>query len=1824
MPPPGACDDTEQASGMLQIVIPGTLYGEDWTPAMEADQLRRQQEEAKRQAADFKLMDEGSSAGKLPPDNTAVTFLSNSDTTGLRYICVCPEEKTVRAVYLKRIRRPYISKELQEKYPWLGRWCINMYKTCHQGYGKEDTFKAAVCHQMLRALETCEAEGHIARKMYDEKLRQVLGDKIEFTDCQFPMPDQEEFGSFSRAFCSQQFRMLQHVHDVTGTFKPGPSETWPEHLRPLAEEQATDEVVVVDEEPATPDTLPLADTGTEEDTGSSEGTVMDVVVDAFPEDETAPKWPAATSEGDTPVTRSPSKGVQTSKKIAEKWAKDLLIKKKLLPRKLFHSPPRGQSPERRPPPPPDYITIPDVPSPEEPELQDTFLEDEPTDGDYFEQMAYAGVVEDVPDVPCKHGCIQEALNEKRFVDPKRYCVHVRRALAMHVVRHPDQWGVSNRDREMLSILASLGYIRKDILTKSKILHEEANFEDRTPVYDLQRMYNVEVANRFEVLFDEPDMMDLQPEDLAEGVKKPAHEAQREGRRRPKGAKEPGPEREKRKQERQAYTATHDTAARQAKPPEQRRRDAKAAMKRILAKVSDARVSTDRVAMTILRGNRAPQVDQLLQEWHRWLRYPTLAIQKGLLCWLACCRFNQVDRLTAVTMVYKRLNPLSELCAAPGSCEWIRDLTEEGVEPNPGPGVSAPVEEESAMVTFEKWCTDRSDVETDMVLAAKRFVEREITYPSGVKLDINFSVISPATWQAANSNQIVRLNVPTLGTTLYPSMVITAPLQVTVLTIARREEAKNVVLSVPLPSGEVPDPCYHVESPRHDGQPRAEKVTKAATGTVPWKRGGRLRPKPGETTAAPTETQAADAAAVPSTSVATSTDPTPTDEARELGYPTHPRVIVAGLDDRGLVTISARSLGPGVAFAASTQRFTSNMWRRGVRTWVVGRVNSDGDGVGSLRYAERQPIIGVQRGEEEEFAVLVGGNRVSDELSTALRGMKTDQTCTLAGPDETTYMLLGEWFSELGNRVPYDLDWRGWGPIHYTYNARTGYREGTELKPTPLALAMTSATLDDITITPRLDLTARGLDRTTAEALALSKPPGPSSCEANALKLGLMAQWARFGSNGAARQVVLTGQVQVHEPGRRIRRDTPVTRLCNNSGKPLEDCGGTICPTFPFMEGWKRGRIRFYASAQCVPTGRRYLLLPASFENNANFSEAAALILSFLPWPFANLSLAVETSNADHDDIHTQVFSWYGTTTVVPGELELDVVLHMSNVGRTASRTKDDDPVLVAQPTMGGTAVEFWPPYAPININYRATQTHYVPAAAFAVSWINTFSPGTINNVLQKIAGAGLFDGVERWVNEAQILTMNHTGIMATEVASLQSTATIDPEVRRYSDTSLDSDIVPLLYRCWEPMGSRLMHVPSNVNWCNLRLTPSNSIVVPDLFAFTRVVAGFYEWSKKFGQLSVPVDSYILAPAMFVASEKLTVGWHIWHGHVGLPTRGLAYGAECREVGKAESLYYAELFSDEWTPADNGPQAGCVAVLEKVVGGRYLRDAAGDPVFYRAYGPMDGRWQPQVWDLEDVNPLDMVCPTPMSDAYVFKYTTSLPRCLEPFLVSRCLHGNKDIGNSAGAIGNPPKGYYGPYKFKSDGLYCYLEPRALPWVVDQEVWENRLMHAMPEYSLRQIRDGIVVEGGPRPGQAPFHFPRKGDDWSGEIEDYGRPQPVYPFFSTVWSGWVEPDSHEITELISKGQPDAWFALLEQGIGGMSDGLILDRKKQPVMFQTTIGASLGGGKRLGTLAGNASGGGSMKQTGSGNKSENQSDEGLNASGNPPSSTGDKPQQAE
>ncbi|KAL3257044.1 hypothetical protein MRX96_046550 [Rhipicephalus microplus] len=422
----------------------------------------------------------------------------------------------------------------------------------------------------------------------------------------------------------------------------------------------------------------------------------------------------------------------------------------------------------------------------------------------------------------------------------------------------------------------------------------------------------------------------------------------------------------------------------------------------------------------------------------------------------------------------------------------------------------------------------------------------------------------------------------------------------------------------------------------------------------------------------------------------------------------------------------------------------------------------------------------------------------------------------------------------------------------------------------------------------------------------------------------MLAWANYGVRDAARFNVLTGQSQVHEPEVFIKEDSTITRLFNSSGVPHEDCGGLIQPAFPFFNGWKRGRLAFFAYEWCVPRDREY-----------------------------------------------------------------------------------GEPPLAQYPTMGPTAVEFWPPFSPIPVNFEAGQDHFVPASAFAASWALGYDVGTISSVLAKIEVHGLFDNVGRWVLEAPLFAMSHAGIMATEKVQMLDTPAEEghgksllPTIPTNMD---DADDVPLLYRCWAAPGYRIGHIPKNAVWADVVLPPDGQITLPYIPTLSAVNSGLWRFDSPFASTAISVDDPLLPAIQFVASEQLFVGWHIFHSALGIATDSMQFIFSGQGIGGGEDKYFRGLFG---YGCGETPGLGNLVqrAVTKIVNGPVLTTVTGVPLPFRLFPQRN--WESQVLDFTNAVRITKACPTPMTDIVVFKYSTDVPKEFLPFLVSDATLGNKD--------------------------------------------------------------------------------------------------------------------------------------------------------------------------------------------------------------------------
>nr|WAK77256.1 MAG: polyprotein [Totiviridae sp.] len=1396
-----------------------------------------------------------------------------------------------------------------------------------------------------------------------------------------------------------------------------------------------------------------------------------------------------------------------------------------------------------------------------PTYTDAFFDGGPTEEEGFRVVA--GVPAEIkPDsVPCDHRLFHEAVRLKYFRNPERYCRHVRRALATVILRHPADWGVNSESCQVLGAFVDHGILPASLTALEEKKLEHVNYVDPVPVRSLQDHYTIEVKNRFTPLFEEEvetieaDLADC--DTLTSGA---ARTAQKQGRRPHPSAKSDSAQAQRRQKKDAEVRVSREQMQDIRKTKDQRKRDAQAALRRIAQRISGINVRDVDVAKTVILRDSAPAVRHLLEERHHWLRDPTQAMSKGMWCWAAACINNDVTPSVAVAGLFRSIRCLSELSRATGSPGWIRDLCIDGdVEQNPGPAgvANAPMSDEEMKtgITYLPWIQDTKGTPDNTIQESVRYLEVVASTPDAYADNVNSALVLEALWYRAHQSRAVPIRVGTWSTTLYPTtlgdwtcgFVVDMP-RILELDANRRYHVNSVphLALPPAPVVEPPSPSYDPRSPGEG--PAPDEPARAADPPA----------QSPEAAAAPSSSEAAAQAATSAAPPAP--EPEPDLRAQHI-HPDRPDAVLAVLDGTGTIVKVTSSRGRGVALPLSGPGVLPSLMAAEGHVMVIGHVRANGQ-CDTPHYASRLPITMVHEGENLP-TVFINGEEVPYEDAAFLRELKTAESPHVATQTGARVFLIGEWYDVRGNKAAASLPPRTWGPPKYVYSAKTGVQKGSAVAPTARGTTESEESKTKPVIVPRIEVTAMGIDKTTAERLAISPAPGPTTCEANALKLGLMVDWVKYGERDGPEMSVLTGQAQVHEPRVRISAETTITRLFNASGIPREDCGGMVVPCFPFHQKWRRGKLRFFSSAQLVPRGEPYIFMPSCFDGQSSFVEAAVFLLTFLPWPWGNMSLLVKTAVHDSTELRDQIYAWHGTTTVVPGFLNLNVVLHQTNVGEYVT-PKACDTELGLVPRMGPAPVEFWPAGALIPVNCKVGQQFYVATSAFAASWACGFGLRDLKAVVAKIDSFGLFDGVERWTLEGTLFSRCHAGIMAVARAKMDAEARVvvkdQPRMKVIFNSvpmAMD-DPVPLLYRCWAPVGNRLEHIGPRATWADVKLSPEATIMMPDLNTLAMIYSGFWKFEKSFSSPYLPVDYRMLSAAQFLTSERLFVAWHMWHGMIGLDIGTLAHSSRSAVPGRGETDYYDSLFgygTEDVPPLGHLLRLG----LEKVVGGKLLTSVDGVCILQKMFPPR--HWQAQVYDLTDAAPLTKVCPTPLVDVFVYRYVRELPQAWLPFKVSFTAIGNRDtFGEEKLSTGYPPANAAGTPYWTNTARLQDVDLEDIVRVRDHSLWLNRLMHHYDEYELRDLREGHPARNSPPPGHAPVALTRGDDDWAGPTLDLAVECSAYPFFSTVWSSWMDRVTHRILTLqCTVEDTSGWYGIKAGEPGALSSGLQFSVLQQP-----------------------------------------------------------------
>ncbi|KAL1473445.1 hypothetical protein MTO96_038668 [Rhipicephalus appendiculatus] len=231
-------------------------------------------------------------------------------------------------------------------------------------------------------------------------------------------------------------------------------------------------------------------------------------------------------------------------------------------------------------------------------------------------------------------------------------------------------------------------------------------------------------------------------------------------------------------------------------------------------------------------------------------------------------------------------------------------------------------------------------------------------------------------------------------------------------------------------------------------------------------------------------------------------------------------------------------------------------------------------------------------------------------------------------------------------------------------------------------------------------------------------------------------------------------------------------------------------------------------------------------------------------------------------------------------------------------------------------------------------------------------------------------------------------------------------------------------------------------------------------------------------------------------------------------------------------------------------------------------------------------------------------------HVFTYADSLPAAYIPFIVSRNGTGNRDIWKDT-PLGTTRENYIGPDIYAQSLTYDTVLYEDQPNVAYCSIWQNRLMVSLPGYQLTNYHTYEPVPSAPPPGNAPIDIPRGRDSWAGDPNDFATMTTPYPFFSTIWSGWMDSRNRGVTVLMAAGSKAKWIASRDNGQGMYGDGYGFNPMMQPNVPGVPTSGKLGqGAQRAAAFAGNVKRGGASQtpQNNSGDGSTNS----PNGSSNP------------
>ncbi|ANZ93872.1 capsid protein [Culex tritaeniorhynchus totivirus] len=207
----------------------------------------------------------------------------------------------------------------------------------------------------------------------------------------------------------------------------------------------------------------------------------------------------------------------------------------------------------------------------------------------------------------------------------------------------------------------------------------------------------------------------------------------------------------------------------------------------------------------------------------------------------------------------------------------------------------------------------------------------------------------------------------------------------------------------------------------------------------------------------------------------------------------------------------------------------------------------------------------------------------------------------------------------------------------------------------------------------------------------------------------------------------------------IPADTPALIGVNNSPVFGEDCGGSD-PVYPWLGG--KGIVAFHLTLQSVPEERRDMAIflpPALLQAARDGAEAIALfVLSMSEWPFCLYTVAKDTTDIEGLNPSVQISVPTQATTRVGGSRVIDVVLPRRYPASNPTSMVDANALSVIRPQAGPLPTNELAGNELLNVNYISPDggaTIEYPLTDYLYTWATQFDITTIRQYVGRLGAA---------------------------------------------------------------------------------------------------------------------------------------------------------------------------------------------------------------------------------------------------------------------------------------------------------------------------------------------------------------------------------------------------------------------------------------------------------------------------------------------------------